>query len=58
MRALGGIRGYEELHRFIADPRGTVPGTAMHVGRVADAAARTALIAHLRTPSDDPLPLP
>lgn len=37
------------LDRFIANPRGTVPGTRMATGAVTDAEQRADLIAYLRT---------
>ncbi len=58
MRAQEGTWSFERLNGFLADPAGTVPGTAMLAGHVPDEAERIALIAYLRTMSDDPVPLP
>jgi cytochrome c len=58
MKAKGGDWSYEELSKFLANPRGYVPGTSMSfagIGRVND---RASVIAYLRTLSDNPLPLP
>lgn len=48
---------YDELNRFIADPTGFAPGTNMGHGFEPDRSKRLAVIAYLRTLSDDPLPL-
>jgi cytochrome c len=58
MRSMSGEWTCEELNAFLADPAGTVPGTNMLQGFVTDKADRIALIAYLRTQSDDPVPLP
>ncbi|WP_420585590.1 ankyrin repeat domain-containing protein [Ruegeria sp.] len=57
MKALDGTWTFEELNRFLADPTGNVPGTAMGHGHEIDRTLRVAVIAYLRTQSDDPLPL-
>lgn len=58
MRSQTGSWTYDELNRFLADPTGNVPGTNMGVGHEPDRAKRIAVIAYLRTLSDDPVPLP
>lgn len=49
---------YEALNRFLADPRGTVPGTKMIFAGIKNQKDRADLIAWLRTLSDNPAPLP
>ena len=66
-RPIGGVAGYgysraltatggpwtaERLDRFLADPAGTMPGTAMAYGGLPDAADRARLIAFLATLGD------
>ena len=58
MRNLSGKWTFEQLNAFLADPSGMVPGTIMLQGFVLDRDERIALIAYLRTQSDDPIPLP
>ena len=58
MAAQQGVWDYEELNRFLADVLNTVPGTTMYRGSETDRATRIALIAYLRTLSDNPAPLP
>lgn len=52
-----GIWTFDELNRFLADTTGYVPGTNMAVGFEPERGTRVALIAYLRTLSDDPVPL-
>jgi len=59
--AMQGAEGkwtYEDLNRFLADPKGTVPGTKMVFVGIKDDQARANLIAYLRTLGDSPPPLP
>lgn len=49
---------YEALNTFLANPKGTVPGTKMNYTGVKSAQDRANLIAWLRTLSDNPAPLP
>ena len=58
LRALTGSWTYERLNAFLADPAGTVPGSGMYRGYVEDRTERIAVIAFLRTLSDNPVPLP
>lgn len=58
MKSAEGNWTYEDLNRFLADPRGFVPGTKMVFAGVKDDQARAGLIAYLRTLSDSPKPLP
>ena len=54
----GGAWGYEELNAYLADPKQTVPGTKMTFAGLKKASDRAAVIAYLRSLSDDPAPLP
>lgn len=58
MKAKGGKWTYEELDKFIADPRGYIPGTAMTFAGLKNDQQRADLIAYLHTLSDNPEPLP
>lgn len=55
---LGGEWTYEELNKFIANPRGYVPGTKMGFAGLKPPADRANLIAYMRTTADTPAPLP
>ena len=48
MKASGLTWNQATLDRYLADPRGTVPGTKMAFGGVADAAKRQAIIDYIR----------
>jgi cytochrome c len=49
---------YEELNKFLANPRQYAPGTKMAFAGLKKAEDRASLIAYLRTLSDSPKPLP
>ena len=49
---------YEELDKFLADPKGAVPGTRMTFAGVKKTQDRANLVAWLRTQADNPVPLP
>lgn len=60
-KAIAGMEGewtYEDLNRFIANPRAFAPGTKMTFAGLRKAEDRAALIAYLRTLDDSPPPLP
>ena len=57
MAALEGSWSYERLWRYLADPRGEVPGTRMGFRGISDEGELAALIAYLRSLSDAPAPL-
>ena len=57
MAAQQGRWSYERLWRYLADPRGDVPGTRMGFRGIADEGELAALIAYLRSLSDNPAPL-
>ncbi|MDE2577638.1 MAG: cytochrome c family protein [Hyphomicrobiales bacterium] len=58
MKAKGGDWSYDELDHFIASPKTDISGTKMAFAGEKDAAKRAAIIAYLRSLSDNPLPLP
>ncbi|MGQ0685255.1 c-type cytochrome [Bradyrhizobium sp.] len=58
LKAKGGEWTYDDLSKFIANPKGFVPGTAMGFAGVQKDSERADVIAYLRTLSDKPVPLP
>jgi cytochrome c len=58
MKAKGGDWTYDDLNKFIANPKGFVPGTAMGFAGIQKDSERADVIAYLRTLSDKPVPLP
>jgi cytochrome c len=57
LRDLGGRWTYGDLGSYIANPRSFVPGTKMEFRGIAEPQRRAALIAYLRSLSDQPKPL-
>jgi len=57
MASAGGTWSYEDLNRFLTDPKAMVPGTKMSV-KLTREKDRLDLIAYLRTLNDNPPPLP
>jgi cytochrome c len=49
---------YEELDKFLLDPKADVPGTRMTFAGVKKTQDRANLVAWLRTQADNPIPLP
>ncbi len=58
MKAKGGNWSYDELDKFIADPRGYISGTAMTFAGIKNDQQRADVIDYLHTLSDNPAPLP
>jgi cytochrome c len=58
MKAKGGTWTYDDLNKFIAAPKGFVPGTAMGFAGITKDSERADVIAYLRTLADSPVPLP
>ncbi len=50
--------GYEELYKFLENPRGYLPGTSMAFAGIRDPKERADIITYLRSLSDSPPPLP
>jgi cytochrome c len=58
MKAKGGTWTYDDLNKFIASPKGFIPGTAMGFAGIQKDSERADVIAYLRTLADNPAPLP
>ena len=58
MKAKGGEWSYDELNKFLTNPRDYIPGTAMTFAGISNDQQRADVIAYLRTLSDSPKPLP
>jgi cytochrome c len=58
MKAKGGTWTYDDLNKFLANPKGFVPGTAMGFAGIPKDSERADVIAYLRTLADSPVPLP
>lgn len=58
MKAKGGKWTYDDLNKFIANPKGFVPGTAMGFAGIQKDSERADVIAYLRTLAESPAPLP
>lgn len=58
LQGLGGDWSYDDLNHFLTDPKGFAPGTKMTFAGLDKPADRAAVIAFLRSMSDNPPPLP
>jgi cytochrome c len=58
MKAKGGKWTFEELDKFIKDPRAYIPGTAMTFAGIRNDQQRANVIDYLHTLADSPMPLP
>src|SRR5438445_12211024 len=58
MKGKGGNWTYDDLNKFIASPKGFVPGTAMGFAGIPKDSERADVIAYLRSLSDNPASLP
>jgi cytochrome c len=58
MKAKGGEWTFDDLNKFIASPKGFVPGTAMGFAGIQKDSERADVIAYLATLADKPVPLP
>jgi cytochrome c len=58
MKAKGGKWTYDDLNKFIANPKGFIPGTAMGFAGIQKDSERADVIDYLRTLADSPVPLP
>jgi cytochrome c len=58
MKAKGGKWTYNELDKFLTDPRGYIPGTLMTFAGIENDQQRADVIDYLHTLSDNPQPLP
>jgi cytochrome c len=58
LKAKPGQWTFEELDKFLADPRGYIRGTTMTFAGIRRARERADVISYLRTLADEPVPLP
>ena len=58
MKAKGGTWTFDDLNKFIANPKGFIPGTAMGFAGIAKDSERADVIAYLNSLSEHPQPLP
>src|ERR1700738_937438 len=58
MKAKGGTWADDDLNKFIANPKGFVPGTAMGFAGIPKDSERADVIDYLHTLADTPVPLP
>jgi cytochrome c len=58
MKAKGGEWTFEELDKFLTNPKGYIPGTAMGFTGLPQAARRADVINYLHTLADKPVDLP
>jgi len=58
MKSKGGKWSFEELDKFLTNPRRDIPGTAMTFAGIDQDRRRADVIDYLRTLSDNPQPLP
>jgi cytochrome c len=58
MKAKGGKWSFDELNKFIANPKGYITGTAMGFAGIPKDSERADVIDYLHTLADAPVPLP
>jgi cytochrome c len=58
MKGKSGNWSFDELNKFLANPRGYIPGTAMTYAGISRPEQRADLIDYLHTLADNPVPLP
>ena len=58
MKGKGGTWTFDDLNKFIANPKGFVPGTAMGFAGIPKDSERADVIAYLNSLSEHPQPLP
>ena len=58
MKGMAGSWTFEDLNKFIANPKGFMPGTAMGFAGIPKDSERADVIDYLRTLADNPVPLP
>ena len=58
MKAKGGEWTFDDLNKFIANPKAFVPGTAMGFAGITTDSERADVIAYLASLGDKPVPLP
>ena len=58
MKGKGGDWSFDDLNKFISNPKGYIPGTAMGFAGIQKDSERADVIAYLRSLSEKPVPLP
>jgi cytochrome c len=58
LKGKGGEWSFEELDKFIHNPKGSLPGTIMAFAGIPSANERADVLAYLRSLSESPAPLP
>lgn len=58
MKGKAGKWTYDDLNKFIANPKGFIPGTAMGFAGIPKDSERADVIDYLHTLADNPVPLP
>jgi cytochrome c len=58
MKAKGGTWTFDDLNKFLTNPKGFIPGTAMGFAGIPKDSERADVIAYLNSLSDHPQPLP
>jgi cytochrome c len=58
MKAKGGTWTFDELNKFLTNPKGYIPGTAMGFAGIPKDSERADVIAYLNSLSDHPAPIP
>jgi len=58
MKSKGGDWSFDELNKFLADPKKDIPGTKMAYAGEKDDGKRADIVAYLRSLSDSPVALP
>jgi cytochrome c len=58
MKAKGGDWSFDDLNKFITNPKGFIPGTAMGFAGIQKDSERADVIAYLASLADKPVPLP
>src|SRR6267154_5936176 len=58
MKGKGGTWTFDDLNKFISNPKGFVPGTAMGFAGIQKDSERADVIAYLNSMSDHPEPIP
>src|SRR3954452_3676719 len=58
MKAKGGEWTFDDLNKFLANPKAFIPGTAMGFAGIQKDSERADVIAYLATLADKPVPLP
>lgn len=58
LKAKGGEWTFDDLNKFLASPKGFIPGTAMGFAGIQKDSERADVIAYLATLADKPVPLP